>query len=72
MGLRVRLKADFDESGFSSEAQVFVRALKKYGMILADNGSNFFFQSEDSPDWSDGNEDLKKIPASAFEVVTAP
>ena len=72
MGLRVRMKASYDGGVLSPEAQVFVRAFKKYGMILADNGSNFFFQSEDSPDWSDGIEDLKKIPASAFEVVTAP
>jgi len=72
MGLRVRMKASYDGSALSSEAQVFVRAFKKHGMILADNGSNFYFQSEDSPSWSDGIEDLKKIPASAFEVVTAP
>ena len=69
MGLRVRLKADFDISTYAAEAQVFLKAFKKYGMILADNGSNFFFQSEDSPDWSDGINDLKKVPASAFEAV---
>ena len=72
MGLRVRLKADYDGSKLSPEAQVFVRAFKKYGMILADNGSNYFFQSEQSPSWSDGINDLKQVPASAFEAVVAP
>ncbi len=38
-------------------------------MILADNGSNFFFQSETNPGWTDEVNDLKLIPASAFEVV---
>jgi len=70
MGQRVRLKADFDISSFSSDAQVFLRAFKKYGMILADNGSNFFFQSEDHPDWPDGIDELKQVPANAFEAVT--
>jgi len=72
MGLRVRMKASYDGSALSAQAQVFIRAFKKYGMILADNGSNFFFQSEDNPGWSDGINDLKQVPASAFEVVTAP
>jgi hypothetical protein len=72
MGLRVRMKASYDGSALGPEAQVFVRAFKKYGMILADNGSNFYFQSEDNPGWSDQINDLKQVPASAFEVVTAP
>ena len=72
MGLRVRLKASYNESGLASEAQVFARAMKKYGMILADNGSNFYFQSEDNPNWSDGINDLKMIPASAFEAIVSP
>jgi len=72
MGLRVRLKSSYDGSALAAEAQVFVRAMKKYGMILADNGSNFYFQSEDSPSWSEGVQDLKKIPASAFEAVVSP
>lgn len=69
MGLRIRLKANFDESAFQGQAKVFVQAFKKYGMILADNGSNFFFQSEQNPGWGDEINDLKNIPASAFEVV---
>jgi len=72
MGLRVRLKASYDASGLAAEAQVFARAMKKYGMILADNGSNFYFQSEDNPNWSDGINDLKMIPASAFEAIVSP
>jgi hypothetical protein len=70
MGLRVRLKASFDVSGYNATAQVFLRAFKKYGMILADNGSNFYFQSEDNPAWNnDEIDDLKRVPANAFEVV---
>jgi hypothetical protein len=69
MGQRVRLKADFDISKFSADPQVFLRAFKKYGMILADNGSNFFFQSEDHPDWPHSINDLKQVPANAFEAV---
>jgi hypothetical protein len=70
MGLRVRLKASFDVSSYNATAQVFLRAFKKYGMILADNGSNFYFQSEDSPAWDDDEiNDLKRVPANAFEVV---
>jgi hypothetical protein len=72
MGLRVRLKASYDASALAPDAQIFVRAMKKYGMILADNGSNFYFQSEDNPNWSDGINDLKTIPASAFEAVVSP
>ena len=41
-------------------------------MILADNGSNFYFQSEDNPNWPDSINDLKMIPASAFEAIVSP
>jgi len=44
MGMRIRLKASFDISGYSAANQVILTAMKKYGMILADNGGNFFFQ----------------------------
>ena len=66
------MKPSYDGSALSAEAQVFVRAFKKHGLILADNGSNFYFQSEADPRWSDGINDLKKIPSTAFEVVTVP
>ena len=73
MGLRVRLRADYDVSGAPPGARVVMTAMKRYGMILADNGSNFFFQGEAHPDW---NEDeiaaLKDVPASAFEVIAPP
>lgn len=70
MGLRVRLKSDFDISGLSQSAQVVARAMQTYGMIIADNGSNFFFQGEDNPGWTEDDvEPLKSIPASAFEAV---
>ncbi len=73
MGTRVRLKADFAVDGFSQSAQTVLRGMKKYGMILADNGSNFYFQGQANPGWTgDDIEPLKDVPASAFEVVTMP
>lgn len=73
MGLRVRLKATFAVNGYNATTQVFLRAFKKYGLILADNGSNFYFQSETSPSWNDDElDDLKRVPASAFEAVVFP
>lgn len=71
MGLRVRLRADYDLSSLSPQAQVIARAMQRYGMILADNGSDFYFQGEENLGWTDEHvEPLKDIPASAFEVVT--
>ena len=71
MGLRVRLKSSFDVSTYNATAQIFLRAWKKYGLILADNGSNFFVTGEDSPNWNDDDLNaLKNVPASAFEVVS--
>ncbi len=71
MGLRVRLRADYDLSGLSESARVVARAMQRYGLILADNGSNFYFQGEDHPGWTDDDvEPLKDIPASAFEALT--
>ena len=73
MGLRVRLEASYDISGFPTDAKVILTAMKKYGMILADNGSDFYFQGDADPNWSDnGITPLKSVPASAFEVVTLP
>jgi hypothetical protein len=47
--------------------------MKKYGMILADNGSNFYFQGEANRGWTEDDiEPLKDVPASAFEVVAMP
>ena len=70
MGMRVRLKASFDISRFSPANQVILRALKKYGMIVADNGGNWFLSGAPDMRWSD--EDLSKlkiVTAADFEVV---
>jgi hypothetical protein len=70
MGLRLRLKASYDLSGFSGPALVILTALKRYGMIVADNGSNWFLSGTSDPRWSDSQLDqLKSVPGSAFEVV---
>lgn len=70
MGMRVRLKASFSISGFSPAMQVILRAMKKYGMIVADNGSNWYFSGAPDPRWNDDElSTLKTIKGSNFEVV---
>jgi hypothetical protein len=70
MGARFRLKAGFDASGFSPDARVVIRAMKRYGLIVADNGSNWYFQGAVDPRWTYAFVDqLKEIPASAFVAV---
>lgn len=70
MGMRVRLKASFDISTFTPRMQVILRALKEYGMILADNGSNWYISGAPDPRWSDNElNSLKTIRGSNFEVV---
>jgi hypothetical protein len=70
MGLRLRLKADFDLSSYTGQARVVLNALKKYGMIVADNGSNWFITGAADTRWNDDDlNQLKKVPGSAFEVV---
>jgi hypothetical protein len=70
MGMRLRLKATFDISGFSAANQVILTAMKNYGMIVADNGSNMFFQGAPDARWDDNDLDaLKAIDASSFDVV---
>ena len=70
MGMRVRLKASFDVSRFSPAMQVILKALKKYGMILADNGSNWYVSGAPDPRWNDDElNTLKTIRGSDFEVV---
>ncbi len=72
MGMRVRLKASFNTTGFRGQALVILRALKIYGMILADNGSNWYISGTPDRRWSDDDLDqLKRVPGSAFEVVKA-
>jgi hypothetical protein len=70
MGLRLRLKASFDISAFPADDRVILTALKKYGMILADNGSAIFISGAPDNRWNNTNLNLlKQITASSFEVV---
>lgn len=71
MGARVRLRADFDISGYPQQARVILQAMKTYGMIVADNGSNWYVSGTPDPRWDDDQlNTLKDVPGSAFEVVT--
>jgi hypothetical protein len=70
MGQRFRMRSDFDTSGFSTDVQVILRAFKKYGLILADNGSDWFISGAPDERWdNDVLGELKTIPGSAFEAV---
>ena len=70
MGLRIRLKASFNISGYPADDQVILTAMKKYGMILADNGSAIFISGAPDNRWNNTNLNLlKQITASNFEVV---
>ncbi len=70
MGLRFRLRANFPIAGYAPEIQVIMRALKKYGMILADNGSSWFVSGAPDERWNnDTLRQLKDIKGSDFEAV---
>jgi hypothetical protein len=70
MGMRVRLKASFDISGYPRQARVVLRALQRYGMIVADNGSDWFVSGAPDARWDDDDlGTLRRVPGSAFEVV---
>ena len=70
MGMRVRLKASVNIAGYPAPAQVILRALKTYGMIVADNGSSFFMSGTADARWDDAvNNTLKQIKVSDFEVI---
>jgi hypothetical protein len=70
MGLRVRLKASFDIRPFPRQARIVLTALKRYGMIVADNGSNWYISGAPSPAWSnDQLHTLGRVTGSDFEVV---
>jgi len=70
MGARFRLRAGFSTGGYSARAVAVIEAMKTYGLVLADNGSPWFFQGEQNAHWPSGLiEELKRIPASAFEAV---
>jgi len=70
MGLHLRLKASYDISGYTGQTRVILEALKKYGLINADNGSNWFITGAADSRWDDNDlNQLKNVPGSAFEVV---
>jgi hypothetical protein len=70
MGMRMRLKASFDISGFSATNQVILTALKQFGMIMADNGSNMFISGAPDDRWdNDDLHNLDQVTAADFEVV---
>lgn len=70
MGLRLRLRASYDLSGYTGQARVILEALKRYGMIVADNGSNWYISGAPDERWNnDDLHQLSNIPGSAFEVV---
>jgi hypothetical protein len=70
MGLRVRLRSSVDISGFPRQARILLRALQRYGMILADNGSAWYVTGAPDPRWDDdGLHELHRITGADFEVV---
>ncbi|MGN6575225.1 MAG: hypothetical protein ACTHKG_06025 [Nocardioides sp.] len=70
MGARFKMKGSFPTDGFGPGARAVIRAMKVYGLVLADNGSPWYFQGERNARWSTRLvEDLKRIPASAFVAV---
>ncbi len=72
MGAWFRLRADFSLAGFRPDTQVVLRAMQRHGMILADNGSNWYFTGTSEPGWdTDLLDELKSIPAGAFDAVDA-
>jgi hypothetical protein len=72
MGARFRLKASFITSGFRADTQVVLQAMKRYGMIVADNGSDWYFTGTAENGWLNAMlDELKTVPAGAFEAVDA-
>ena len=70
MGARFRLRKGFDLSGYGADAAVILRAMKRFGVIVADNGSDWYLQGSVDPAWTTAFLDqLKRVPASAFVAV---
>jgi hypothetical protein len=70
MGLRVRLRASFPTKGFPPQARIVLEALKRYGMMVADNGSDWFITGAPDPHWDNGDlRTLGRVSGSDFEVV---
>jgi hypothetical protein len=74
MGLRLRLKASFDLSGYSGPALVILTAMKQYGIILADNGSNWYISGDSDDAWNPLMDGIitafNKVTGTDFEAVT--
>jgi hypothetical protein len=70
MGMRVRLRADYDTTNFSPSVRTILRAMMKYGMLVADNGSGWYVSGAPDPRWDDSDlATLARVPSIAFEVV---
>jgi hypothetical protein len=70
MGQRLRLRRDYPITSFPRQSRIVLRALKRYGMILADNGSSWYLSGAPNPGWvGDDLHALQRVPGSAFEVV---
>ncbi len=70
MGLRLRLRADYDTSRLTGQARVIAAAMKRYGLMVADTGGNWFISGETDPRWNDEDlSQLRQITSSAFEVL---
>lgn len=72
MGERIRLRQDFDVTGFSPEVATLLKCLKKYGMLVADNGIDWAVSVAPDPRIPVLHEELRKVKGSDFEVVTPP
>lgn len=73
MGARLRLKKSFDISKYPKNVQVILRALKTYGMFIADNGVSWQITGDYHPQWDDQElATLRSVPGSAFEVIKLP
>jgi (2Fe-2S) ferredoxin len=73
MGMRVRLKSTFNINNFAPNVRVILRAMQKYGMIVADNGSNWYVSGTHDPNWNDDElSALSQVKGSDFEVVQTP
>jgi len=72
MGARFRLKASLDLSPYTGASRIVLQALKTYGMIVADNGSDWYISGATYTGWNDDDlNQLKSVPGSAFEVVAS-
>jgi hypothetical protein len=70
MGLRLRLKRSYSLRGFHGQSRVILTALRRYGLIVADNGSPWFISGTADERWDDADlEQIKRVPGSAFEAV---